>query len=74
MPELYEAMNAIVEQRLKEALRTDAVINLPDWVDDITAALADVIVNGAPSDEREQLIDYAIDRLRRHVAEKADEV
>ena len=74
MANLYEALNAVVEQRLKEAFRTDTVINLADWVDDFTASLADVIVYGAPGAEREWLIDYAIDRLRHHVAEKTDGV
>src|SRR6476660_1681968 len=58
--ELYEALNAVVEQRLKETLRTDTMINLPDLVDDFAASLADVIVCGDAGGERERLIDYAI--------------
>ena len=33
MYDLYTAINDLIEQRLKEAVRTGEVINLPDWID-----------------------------------------
>jgi hypothetical protein len=43
MPDLYEAINDLVEQRLRDAFETGETINVPDLVSQITESLADVI-------------------------------
>jgi hypothetical protein len=37
---LYEEVENILTNRLKNALRTGEVINAPDWVSDVAACLA----------------------------------
>jgi len=67
---LYEDVNNIVMARLRKAMETRESINVPDWVSDISRALADMILHGAPSDEQAVLIDRAHQELDRHIAEK----
>jgi hypothetical protein len=44
MPNLCEAINDLVEQRLRQAFETGETINVPDLASEITESLADLIV------------------------------
>jgi hypothetical protein len=74
MSDLHTAINELVEQRLKQVLRTGETINLPDWVDDFAASFADMIVQGAPEEEQLELAEYAVERLRYFIAECRNEM
>jgi hypothetical protein len=47
MPNLCEAINGLVEQRLPQAIETGETINVPDLASEITESLADLIVCSA---------------------------
>src|ERR1700704_133487 len=49
---LYEDVNNVVLAHLNQALETGKTINVPDWVSDVTEALADLVLHGAPTDEQ----------------------
>ena len=72
MSDLHTAINELVEQRLKQALRTGETINLSDWLDDFAASF-DMIVQGAPDEEQLELAEYAVERLRYFINEMAEE-
>ena len=74
MTDLYAAIHQLIEQRLKEALRTDEQINLPDRIDDFAEAFADLIVNGAPEHELDRMIQYALQSLNDCIREKRDAI
>jgi hypothetical protein len=58
MPNLSEAINELVEQRLRRALETGETINVYDLASEITASLADLIVSSALPDEQPRLIEH----------------
>jgi hypothetical protein len=70
MPTLCEAINKLVEQRLRRALETGETINVPDLASEITESLADLIVTGALPEEQPRLIDHVVSELDRFVTEK----
>jgi heptaprenylglyceryl phosphate synthase len=70
MPTLCEAINKLVEQRLRRALETGETINVPDLASEITESLADLIVTGAPPEEQPRLVDHVVSELDRFVTEK----
>jgi heptaprenylglyceryl phosphate synthase len=70
MPTLSEAINELVEQRLRRALDSGETINMPDLASEITESLADLIVIGAPPEEQPGLIAHVVAQLGRFVAEK----
>ena len=47
MPNLCEAINDLVEQRLRLALETRHTVNVPDLASEITESLADLIICSA---------------------------
>jgi hypothetical protein len=65
---LHCAVNKIIEQRAKRALDADAVINLPDWIDDMMLSVAELILYGAPPEERKNMLAHAIARLEETVS------
>ena len=48
MPNLCDAINDLVEQRLRDALETGHAVNVPDLASQMTESLADLIVCSAP--------------------------
>jgi hypothetical protein len=74
MYDLYTAINDLIEQRLKEAVRTGEVINLPDWIDAFAEAFADMIVTSTPEHERDRMIQYALESLSDCIREKRDAI
>ena len=69
-PDLHRAINDLVAKRLKKALQSGEMINLPDWISEIAESLADMIVQGAPDEEQERMIRHALKRLKFFVREK----
>jgi hypothetical protein len=72
MPDLYEAINDLVEQRLRDAFETGETINVPDLVSQITESLADVIVCSAPLEDQARLMAHVVAELGRLVEEKRE--
>jgi chemotaxis methyl-accepting protein methylase len=60
MSSLSEAINDLVERRLRRALETGEMINVPDLASEITDSLADLIVTSALPDEQPRLIDHVV--------------
>jgi len=71
MPNLCEAINDLVYQRLRDAFETGHTINMPDLASEITESLADLIVCSAPSEEQPRLIAHVVVELGRFVKERA---
>jgi hypothetical protein len=67
---LYENVNNVVLAHLKQALEAGGTVNVSDWVSDVTEALADLVLHGAPTDERPALIGHAHQQLDQHITEK----
>ena len=72
MDNLYEAINDLVEQRLRDAFETGETINVPDLVSEMTESLADVIVCSAPLEEQSLLMAHVVEELGRLVKEKRE--
>jgi hypothetical protein len=70
MPNLYEAINNLVEQRLRDAFETGQIVNVPDLASQMTESLADLIVCSAPPEEQLRLIAHVMSELGRFVKEK----
>jgi hypothetical protein len=70
MPKLCERINSLVEKRLRQALKTREIINVPDLASEITESIADLIVCSAPPEEQPRLIDHVVSELDRFVTEK----
>jgi heptaprenylglyceryl phosphate synthase len=66
MPNLCAAIDHLVEQRLRRALKTGETITVPDLASEITESLADLIVTGALPEEQPRLIDYVVSEPLRH--------
>jgi hypothetical protein len=65
---LYEEVENILTNRLKNALRTGEVINAPDWVSDVAACLA-LAVTMVEEQDRPGLQAFAHRELDRFIAE-----
>ena len=72
MPDLGEAINDLVEQRLRLALETGHTVNVPDLASEITESLADLIVCSAPAEEQLRLVAHVVAELGRFVREKRE--
>jgi hypothetical protein len=70
MTALHVDINELVEQRLRRALETGEMVNVPDLVSEMTESLADLVVCGAPSDKQPRLIAHIVEQLGRFVTEK----
>ena len=55
---LREDINNLVVQRVTRSLVTGEKINVPDWVSDMTASLADMILE-QPAEEQPRLVAHA---------------
>jgi hypothetical protein len=69
---LYEEVESILTNRLKGALRTDEIINAPDWVSDLSRCLA-LAVTMVEKQDRPGLQAFAHRELDRFVAERIAE-
>jgi hypothetical protein len=69
---LCEAINDLVEQRLRDAFETGHTINVPNLASEITESLADLIVCSAPSEEQPRLIAHVVAELGRFVKERGE--
>jgi hypothetical protein len=69
---LYEEVENILTNRLKNALRTGEVINAPDWVSDVAACLA-LTVTMVEEQDRLGLQAFAHRELDRFIAERMAE-
>jgi len=72
MPNLCEAINALVEERLHEALETGEIINVPDMVSEMAESLAARIISSAPPEERSRLVAHLLTRLHYFLLEKRE--
>jgi len=69
---LYEEVEDVLSNRLKNASRTGEVIHAPDWVSDLAHALALVVVL-IDDTERPQLTRLAHEELDRFIEEEGAE-
>ena len=79
MSGLCEAINNVVEKRLRRAFKTGETINktgetinVPDLASEMTESLADLIVCSAPPEEQPRLIAHVVAELGRFVEEKRE--
>jgi cytochrome P450 len=70
MANLCEAINKLVEEHLRRALKTGEIINVPDLASEMTESVADLIVCSAPPEEQPRLVDHVTAELDRFVTEK----
>src|SRR4051794_21690052 len=71
MPNVCEAINGLVEERLRDAFETGHTINVPHLASEMTESLADLIVCGAPPEEQPRLIAHVVAELGRFRQGKA---
>jgi hypothetical protein len=69
---LYEEVENILTNRLKNALRTGEIINAPDWVSDVAACLA-LAVTMVEEQDRPGLQAFAHRELDRFIAKRIAE-
>ena len=69
---LYEEVEDVLTNRLKNALRTDEIINAPNWVSDLAACLA-LAVTMVEKQDLPGLQAFAHRELDRFVAERIAE-
>jgi hypothetical protein len=69
---LYEEVENVLTNRLKNALRTDEIINAPDWVSDLAQCLA-LAVTMVEKQDRPGLQAFAHRELDRFIAERIAE-
>jgi hypothetical protein len=72
MTNLCEAINHLVEKRLRRALMSGEVINVSDIASQMAESLADLIVCSAPSKERPRLVAHVLTELNRFLVEKRE--
>jgi hypothetical protein len=72
MLNLCEAINGLVEQRLRQAIETGETLNVPDLASEITESLADLVVCSAPPKEQLQLFTHVVKELGRFIGEKRE--
>jgi hypothetical protein len=68
---LRDAINDLVITRLKLVMLTGEMINLPDWVSDMAASMADMILQ-QPEEEQRRLMDHAHKQLDRFWARRGN--
>ena len=69
---LYEEVESVLTNRLKEALRTGEIINAPDWVSDLAECLAPAVTM-VNDEDLPGLTAFAHQELDRFIEErKAD--
>ena len=66
---LYEEINNLIVERLKEMLLTEERVNVPDWLSDMAACIADLILE-QPEDEQAKLAAHAHKELDQHISER----
>jgi hypothetical protein len=69
---VYEEVENVLTNRLKNALRTGEIINTPDWVSDLAACLA-LAVTMVEEQDRPGLQAFAHRELDRFIAERIAE-
>ena len=69
---LYEEVENVLTNRLKNALRTDEIVNAPDRVSDLAACLA-LAVTMVEKEDRPGLQAFAHRELDRAIAERIAE-
>ena len=69
---LYEEVENVLTNRIKNALRTDEIINAPDWVSDLAACLA-LAATMVEKQDRPGLQAFAHRELDRCIAERIAE-
>jgi hypothetical protein len=72
MTNLCEAINHLVEKRLRRALMSGEVINVSDIASQMAESLADLIVCSAPSKERPRLVAHVLTELNRFLVENRE--
>jgi len=60
---LYEAINNLVDQRLRDAFETGQIVNVPDLASEMAESLADLIVCSAPPEEQTRLMAHVVEEL-----------
>jgi hypothetical protein len=64
---LHCAMNRIVEERAEKVLDANAIISLPEWLDDMVLSVADLILYAAPPEQHQHMLAHAVARLQEIV-------
>jgi hypothetical protein len=67
---LYDDINEVVVRRLSNALLTNQKVNLPEWVSDVTEALAEMILQQSEI-EQADLVAHAHEQLDYFIREKS---
>jgi hypothetical protein len=70
MPDLYEAINQIVEKRLRQAFETGEIINVLDLASQMTESLADLMICCAAPEEQPRLVAHVLTVLNRFLLDK----
>jgi hypothetical protein len=70
MAGLREDINNLVAQSVTLSLITGEKINVPDWVSEMTASLADMILE-QPEDEQSRLVAHAHRTLDEFIAARS---
>jgi hypothetical protein len=63
MSNLCDAINDLVEKRLRDTFETGHTVNVPDLASEITESLADLIVCSAPPEEQSLLMAQSLKSL-----------
>jgi hypothetical protein len=69
---LFEELEDVLTNRLKNALRTGEIINAPDWASDVAQCLA-AVVTMPEIEEIPHLRQFAHDELDRFIKERLEE-
>jgi hypothetical protein len=70
MANLHSEINELIEKRLRRALETGVPVDVTEWISEFAESLADLVVFGAMNDDRERLIDHALNRLQYFIRQK----
>jgi hypothetical protein len=66
---LYDDLDALFVEKMKTALLTGDEINMPDWIDDMAAWIAQWI-SDAPKEHQQGMLQHAHERIDYHVRQK----
>jgi hypothetical protein len=66
---LYDDLDRFFVDKMQKALLTGDIVNMPDWVDDMAAWIAQWI-SDMPQEEQDRLRAYAHQRIDYHVQQK----
>ena len=66
---LYEDLDALFTKKMQLSLLTGEKINMPDWIDDMAAWIAEWI-GDVPQNERARMLAFSHERLDYHVRQK----